>query len=73
MIPVPEPDQIGAQLKALRLRQGLRQREVAERAGMAACQVSEIERGRYLPTMATAGRISAALGHRIALIPLEDA
>jgi len=52
---------IGARVRALRDGMGLSLRELAERSGVSAPMLSQVERGETSPTLATAGRIAAGL------------
>jgi putative transcriptional regulator len=52
---------IGNNLKEHRSRLGLTQAQLAERVGIARVSILAIEKGRYLPTIETALRISRAL------------
>lgn len=58
---------VGNQVKELRVQQGLTQAELAEIVGIARVSVLSIEKGRFIPTIETALRISQALG-----VPLEE-
>ena len=60
-----EARRIGAALRAMRERRGLRQNELAELAGLAPSQVSELENGRRAPSLRTLRRVCAALGATI--------
>src|ERR1700716_4065908 len=56
-------DMLGASLKKLRLAAGMTQEELAERAGISARTVSDVERGlRSVVHHHTAGRLASALG-----------
>jgi len=63
-------------LKAVRLRSGLSQSDLATRAGITRQAVSSIESNLYLPTTAVALRLAAVLGCRVedlfSLAPTED-
>ncbi len=52
---------IGPRLKALREASGLSLRDLAERSGVSAPMLSQVERGETSPTLATAHRIAAGL------------
>lgn len=58
---------VGNQVKELRVQQELTQAELAEIVGIARVSVLSIEKGRFIPTIETALRISQALG-----VPLEE-
>lgn len=55
----------GATLRALRLRAGLSQREVADRVGITTSVLSAYERERREPGLEIAGRIIDATGCRV--------
>src|SRR5262249_61755125 len=52
-------------LKALRLRLGLNQQELARRAGVTRQTISGVEAGLYLPSTLVALRLARALGCRV--------
>ncbi|WP_262315121.1 helix-turn-helix domain-containing protein [Lacticaseibacillus parakribbianus] len=56
-----------AQLQTERQRQGLSQRDLAQRIGMTQPQLAKIERLDSLPTLATLGRYAAGLGLTVKL------
>ena len=53
---------IGARVKALREASGLSLRDLAERSGVSAPMLSQVERGETSPTLTVAARIAAGLG-----------
>lgn len=53
-------------IRAIRKRQGLALYELAERAGIPAPNLSELERGIGNPTLATLQRVADALGVHVA-------
>jgi transcriptional regulator with XRE-family HTH domain len=53
---------LGARIKALREERGLLQKHVAEKAGLSASKVSQIESGRLTPTLRTLGKVAGAFG-----------
>src|SRR5262245_17916555 len=53
---------LGARIKALREQRGLLQKQVAEKAGLTASKVSQIESGRMTPSLRTLGRLAEAFG-----------
>ncbi len=63
---------LGARIRALRLRQGLTLRELAARAGVTESFLSQVERGVASPSIASVQRIARALGHSIARLFSED-
>jgi XRE family transcriptional regulator, regulator of sulfur utilization len=52
---------VGARIKALREAMGLSLRDLAERSGVSAPMLSQVERGETSPTLAVAARIAAGL------------
>jgi XRE family transcriptional regulator, regulator of sulfur utilization len=52
---------IGPRVKALREAMGLSLRDLAERTGVSAPMLSQVERGETSPTLSVAGRISSGL------------
>jgi XRE family transcriptional regulator, regulator of sulfur utilization len=52
---------IGPRVRALREAMGLSLRDLAQRSGVSAPMLSQVERGDTSPTLATAGRIAAGL------------
>ncbi len=81
-VPTPEaqaPDQldpavIGARVKALRESSGLSLRDLAERSGVSAPMLSQVERGETSPTLTVAARIAAGLDLRLSqLLRLDEA
>lgn len=66
--------QIGARLRAVRTARGLSLDELAGRSGVSRSMVSEIERGRKVPTIVVLDRVANALGTSLArLVQPEDA
>jgi len=57
-IPVPP---VGARVRALREAMDLSLRDLAERSGVSAPMLSQVERGETSPTLAVAGRIAGGL------------
>lgn len=62
MTPSTSPDNVGQRLAAARLRRGLAQTSVAQRAGLAPSNLSRIENGKVHPTYRTVMQILQALG-----------
>ncbi|MCP5099060.1 MAG: helix-turn-helix transcriptional regulator [Chloroflexi bacterium] len=58
---------VGNHLKSLRAQFGITQAQLAKRVGVARVSISSIEKGRYIPTIETALRLSKALG-----VPIEQ-
>jgi transcriptional regulator with XRE-family HTH domain len=52
---------VGPRVRALREAMGLSLRDLAERSGVSAPMLSQVERGETSPTLAVAGRIAAGL------------
>jgi transcriptional regulator with XRE-family HTH domain len=53
---------LGARIRALREERGLLQKQVAEKAGLTASKVSQIESGRLTPSLRTLGKLADAFG-----------
>src|SRR3989304_5431513 len=61
--PVPaRPLTLGARLRRLRLERGLTMKEVARRAALTESFISQLERDRVNPSVASLQRLTAALG-----------
>src|SRR5438034_5682490 len=58
---VAEALAVGPRVRALREGMGLSLRDLAERSGVSAPMLSQVERGETSPTLAVAGRIAAGL------------
>ena len=59
--PASDPIAIGSRVKALREAMGLSLRDLAERSGVGAATLSQVERGESSPTLAVAARIADGL------------
>ena len=59
------PTVIGARVKALREASGLSLRDLAERSGVSAPMLSQVERGETSPTLTVAARIASGLDLRL--------
>ena len=59
--PPPPTDSIGARVRALREGLDLSLRDLADRSGVSAPMLSQVERGETSPTLSVAGRIAAGL------------
>jgi transcriptional regulator with XRE-family HTH domain len=59
--PVPAQIEIGTRVRALREGMDLSLRDLAERSGVSAQMLSQVERGETSPTLAVAARIAAGL------------
>jgi transcriptional regulator with XRE-family HTH domain len=57
----PENGSIGPRVKALREAMALSLRDLAERTGVSAPMLSQVERGETSPTLSVAGRIASGL------------
>ena len=66
-------DAIGPRVRALREAMDLSLRDLAERCGVSAPMLSQVERGETSPTLQTAGRIAAGLELRLSqLLRLDE-
>jgi transcriptional regulator with XRE-family HTH domain len=64
---------VGARVRALREAEGLSLRDLAERSGVSAPMLSQVERGETSPTLALAARIAAGLELRLSqLLRLDE-
>ena len=65
---------VGSRVKALRDSMRLSLRDLAERSGVSAPMLSQVERGETSPTLATAGRIASGLDLTLSqLLRLDEA
>jgi XRE family transcriptional regulator, regulator of sulfur utilization len=68
-----DPAVIGARVKALRESSSLSLRELAQRSGVSAPMLSQVERGETSPTLTVAARIAAGLELRLSqLLRLDE-
>src|SRR5690348_11639215 len=68
-----DPAVIGARVKALREAEGLSLRDLAERSGVSAPMLSQVERGETSPTLTVAARIATGLHLRLSqLLRLDE-
>ncbi len=68
-----DPVAIGARVKALREAASLSLRDLAQRSGVSAPMLSQVERGETSPTLTVAGRIAAGLDLRLSqLLRLDE-
>src|SRR5207244_10636212 len=68
-----DPAVLGARVKALRESSSLSLRELAERSGVSAPMLSQVERGEASPTLTVATRIAAGLELRLSqLLRLDE-
>lgn len=63
--------QIGAELKRLRIEKGLTQTQAGKAAGQSAQHIYAIETGELNLTLDRLEKVGAALGVRVTLIPIE--
>jgi transcriptional regulator with XRE-family HTH domain len=64
---------VGPRVKALREAEGLSLRDLAERSGVSAPMLSQVERGETSPTLHTAARIASGLQLRLSqLLRLDE-
>src|SRR5947207_13911915 len=65
---------VGRRVRALREAEGLSLRDLADRSGVSAPMLSQVERGETSPTLAVAVRIAAGLELRLSqLLRLDEA
>jgi XRE family transcriptional regulator, regulator of sulfur utilization len=70
---IQQPGAIGARIRALREAMQLSLRDLAERSGVSAPMLSQVERGETSPTLQVAGRIAAGLDLRLSqLLRLDE-
>src|SRR3954454_16554914 len=70
---VAEQLDVGPRIRALREGMDLSLRDLAERSGVSAPMLSQVERGETSPTLAVAGRIAAGLDLRLSqLLRLDE-
>ena len=68
-----EPHALGARVRALREAMDLSLRDLAERSGVSAPMLSQVERGETSPTLQVAGRIARGLELRLSqLLRLDE-
>src|SRR6185503_7362962 len=58
---VTEPAEVGSRIRALREAMDLSLRDLAERSGVSAPMLSQVERGETSPTLAVAAKIATGL------------
>jgi len=61
---MPTKEEVGQRVRLARFRRDMTLKEVANRSGMSATHISEIERGKTSPTIGALQRIAAALDER---------
>ena len=59
---------LGNAIKLLRTRQGLKQPQLAEKAGISASYLSLLERGKRDPSFSTVEQIASALGVPVSIL-----
>jgi len=59
------PKTLGAALRMQREETGLKLKEVSEKTGLSISYLSDIERGRTIPTVATLAKIVESYGYRL--------
>jgi transcriptional regulator with XRE-family HTH domain len=70
---LPSPAVLGARVRALREAMSLSLRDLAERSGVSAPMLSQVERGETSPTLQVASRIAAGLELRLSqLLRLDE-
>lgn len=61
---MPTKEELGRRLRTARFERNLTLKEVANRCGMSATHISEVERGKTSPTIGALQRIAQALGEK---------
>jgi transcriptional regulator with XRE-family HTH domain len=61
---MPTKEELGRRLRIARFERNMTLKEVAQRCGMSATHISEVERGKTSPTIGALQRIAAALGEK---------
>jgi transcriptional regulator with XRE-family HTH domain len=69
---MPTKQELGRRLRIARFDRNLTLKEVANRCGMSATHISEVERGKTSPTIGALQRITAALGERTSYFVSEE-
>jgi len=69
---MPTKEELGRRLRVARFERNLTLKQVANRCGMSATHISEVERGKTSPTIGALQRISAALGENPSYFVRED-
>ena len=70
MIPLDTAADVGETLRLLRQLAGMSQSDVDARSGVCFTRISRMERGLTVPDTRTLLRLLAALGYRLAIVPL---
>lgn len=69
---MPTKQELGRRLRVARFERNLTLKEVANRCGMSATHISEVERGKTSPTIGALQRIAGALGERSSYFVREE-
>jgi transcriptional regulator with XRE-family HTH domain len=69
---MPTKAELGHRLRVARFERNMTLKEVAERCGMSATHISEVERGKTSPTIGALQKIAGALGERTSYFVQED-
>lgn len=72
MIPIETAEDLADTLHLLRRLRGMSQADVDARSGICFTRISRYERARSIPDVAIVLRLLAALGYRLAAVPLVD-
>jgi len=59
---------IGKRMQALRIERGLSQGDIEKRTGLLRSYISRVENGHTIPSVATLGKVAAALGVTLAAL-----
>lgn len=70
--PMPTKEELGRRLRMARFERNMTLKEVAQRCGMSATHISEVERGKTSPTIGALQRIASALGERTSYFVQEE-
>jgi transcriptional regulator with XRE-family HTH domain len=62
------PQTVGAALRMERIKQHWTLKEVADKAGISVSYLSDVERGKTLPTLLTLGALAKAMGQTFTLV-----
>jgi transcriptional regulator with XRE-family HTH domain len=63
---------LGEAIKKQRKRKGLKQFEVSERTGLSRNYISDIENGRYMPSVDALSRLAVCLGMDLNIITMSE-
>jgi len=69
---MPTKEELGRRLRVARFERNLTLKQVANRCGMSATHISEVERGKTSPTIGALQRIAGALGEKPSYFVRED-